>query len=492
MSSRIVVFAPLAVILLCIVPLAANDPKEWSSTDVELLVHKVTFKVLHVNPVVRGTVEPLNNGDVKSEVKRGARIFPKITWVAENGSKVQQGDLVVAVDDTLMREAAASQRVALDKAIGELAEAEELCKEEMLESDLTVKAVESALESARVQRKSFDGDAEALRNAVKSRLTAAEADLALWRERVAVAEKNLTENPLTDVLGEAVRQRQKAAALVDKAKAELEVLEKSTLPQCRKALDANVEEAKRWLELERQDATDRTTEAKAKLELARTAWTIQVAEYADRLEQIQNCKMYAPYTGVVFYVVPERGSGLSPTAEGEPVQYGQKLMSIPDVSRLVVGVHISEQFIHHVKEGQAATVRIDGLPNKTYKAHLKYVVNVAAANDWMSNGPKRYYAWIEIDDAVDCLNYKPNMSAEATIVTEPADVLAVPLQAIIPSKEEGKNPRCLLPTRGGPEEREVELGASDGKWVEIKSGLKEGDDVLLNPRNPGFVFLCFP
>ena len=35
---------------------------------------------------------------------------------------------------------------------------------------------------------------------------------------------------------------------------------------------------------------------------------------------------------------------------------------------------------------------------------------------------------------------------------------------------------------GGPEAREVELGLADETFAEIKSGLEEGDEVILNPR----------
>jgi hypothetical protein len=37
-------------------------------------------------------------------------------------------------------------------------------------------------------------------------------------------------------------------------------------------------------------------------------------------------------------------------------------------------------------------------------------------------------------------------------------------------------------TRNGPEERELVIGLSNENKTEVKSGLKEGEEVVLNPR----------
>ena len=55
---------------------------------------------------------------------------------------------------------------------------------------------------------------------------------------------------------------------VARYKAELELLEKYTLPQERKALEANVESAKGSLELTRQQCTNRDKQAKTNLTIS--------------------------------------------------------------------------------------------------------------------------------------------------------------------------------------------------------------------------------
>ena len=82
------------------------------------------------------------------------------------------------------------------------------------------------------------------------------------------------------------------------------------------------------------------------------------------------------------------------------------------------------------------------------------------------------------------MKLKPGLSAQVTVFSEAKveHVLAVPLQAIISPLEKGKKPRCFVMTAAGAESREVDVGLNDEKLVEIKDGLQEGEDVVLNPR----------
>ena len=58
------------------------------------------------------------------------------------------------------------------------------------------------------------------------------------------------------------------------------------------------------------------------------------------------------------------------------------------------------------------------------------------------------------------------------------DVLYVPIQSVV--TEEDKKV-CYVMTNNSPEKRQVEIGLFNDDFVEIKSGLTEGERVLLNP-----------
>ena len=71
-------------------------------------------------------------------------------------------------------------------------------------------------------------------------------------------------------------------------------------------------------------------------------------------DEIKKCLILAPQDGLVVYYVPEQsrfgsGSQQSIIAQGEPVREGQKLMRIPDLSKMVVNTRVHEAMISRVR-----------------------------------------------------------------------------------------------------------------------------------------------
>jgi hypothetical protein len=151
---------------------------------------------------------------------------------------------------------------------------------------------------------------------------------------------------------------------------------------------------------------------------------------------------------------------------------------------MLVNLRVHEAFINLMRSGLPSTVRVDAAAGKILKAHVKSVAAAAAQQDWMSPDVKVYQSYIEIDDSVEELRLKPGLSAVTTIYTDlkAEHVLAVPVQAVLSPLEKGGKPRCFVMTPTGPEGRDVELGMTDDKFIEVKSGLQENDEVILNPK----------
>ena len=61
-------------------------------------------------------------------------------------------------------------------------------------------------------------------------------------------------------------------------------------------------------------------------------------------------------------------------------------------------------------------------------------------------------------------------------------VLAVPVEAFIGPVKRGETSKCFVMTEEGPAEREVTVGASYDSLVEVKNGIQEGEEVVLNPE----------
>ena len=75
---------------------------------------------------------------------------------------------------------------------------------------------------------------------------------------------------------------------------------------------------------------------------------------------------------------------------------------------------------------------------------------------------------------------RPGMSAEVEVIlSEHEDVLTIPVAAVIETETESL---CWVQIDGAVERRVLELGESNDVFIVVRSGLVEGDEVVLNPR----------
>jgi HlyD family secretion protein len=79
---------------------------------------------------------------------------------------------------------------------------------------------------------------------------------------------------------------------------------------------------------------------------------------------------------------------------------------------------------------------------------------------------------------------KPDMTAEVTISVDAvkAPVITAPIQAIIGGAEMGTTREVFVKTPTGFDRREIVLGLYNDKMVEVRSGLVEGDEIVVNPK----------
>jgi multidrug efflux pump subunit AcrA (membrane-fusion protein) len=119
---------------------------------------------------------------------------------------------------------------------------------------------------------------------------------------------------------------------------------------------------------------------------------------------------------------------------------------------------------------------VDAFPDEVLTGEVTKVgVLPDSQNRWMNPDLKVYLTTIAIDGTHDWV--KPGMSSKAEIlVNHLDDVVYVPVQAISPSN--GKQV-CHVARGFGSERREVEIGQFNDEFIEVKSGLKEGERVLL-------------
>ena len=209
--------------------------------------------------------------------------------------------------------------------------------------------------------------------------------------------------------------------------------------------------------------------------------------YRDILEQIQKCKVHAPRSGIAVYYIPEQarwgaGSRQSIVAQGEPVSEGQKMMQIPDLQNLLVNTKVHEALAPRVHAGQDATIRVDSFNDRPLKGKVKFVATVAAAESFLAADVRVYTTKIAVEDPFEGLRPGSNAEVKITIGDAVTDALMVPVEAVVGGVEMGEERTVYVLTEEGPQERKVKIGKANAEYVQITDGLKEGEDVVLNPK----------
>ncbi len=241
-------------------------------------------------------------------------------------------------------------------------------------------------------------------------------------------------------------------------------------------------EAVRELERARKAAIAKLAQAEAKLKSATAQYNVQVRQLKDIQEQMDKCLIRATKPGLVVY--GRAGDdmiyygGEERIREGASVRQGQTILTIPDLSRMSLRVKIHETYIKKVRKGQQVRLTADAFPDKVLEGEVTKVGTLPdSQNRWMNPDLKVYLTTIAISSTNDWL--KPGMTAKAEIFIEQlTNVVYVPIQSVV--LEEGKY-LCYIAQRGSAEQREVSVGSFNEEFIEVKSGIREGEKVLLRP-----------
>ncbi len=298
---------------------------------------------------------------------------------------------------------------------------------------------------------------------------------------VAVAHKEQAARELALVEREGKLASREAEADIAAAEREAKAY-KGTDPVKKEVLELRVERARVGLERAKVGGQSRLLQAEAELRAKsnlaeQEQLRLQALDYELRL-----CVVTAPRDGIVVYHVPEtRRFGASPgalVAVGEPVRPRQKLLRVVDLRQAAVRIHIPEAQVARGRRNMPATVRVDAFPNQTFTGKVAAIASAAAQEPWLARDIKTYPALIHLDGEQTRL--KPGMSAEGRILLERRDdVLTIPPQAILAA---GKERYCYV--RAGKdkvEARTLVLGVHGNRAVEVREGLKVGDQVLADP-----------
>ena len=196
-------------------------------------------------------------------------------------------------------------------------------------------------------------------------------------------------------------------------------------------------------------------------------------------------KITAPMDGTVISV---------PVSEGQTVNANQTtptIVTIADLSKMKIKPEISEGDITKVKAGQEVSFKILSDSQTLYHSVIDSVDpantttsdNSSTSSSTSSSSSNSttsaiyYYANVLIDNPDRTLRI--GMTTENNIkIANAKDVLLVSSMAI--QKRDGKSFVNVLNDKNQPEQREVETGVQNDFQTEIKSGLNEGEKVIVS------------
>jgi len=192
--------------------------------------------------------------------------------------------------------------------------------------------------------------------------------------------------------------------------------------------------------------------------------------------QIEACVIKAPAVGqVVYWSSTERFSRFK-IEQGAAVPEGYKIITLPDASKMKVEIKVHETWVDKIEPNQPAKVTVAAFPDKTFTGKVLKKAPLADRTDFLNPDLKVYLTDVSIDGTHDALKTGMTGTVEV-IIDELHDILYVPIQSVVTVEE--KKMCYVMGSRA--EKREVETGLFNDNFVEIKSGLTEGEKVLLNP-----------
>ncbi|MGF1581293.1 MAG: efflux RND transporter periplasmic adaptor subunit [Gemmataceae bacterium] len=471
--------------------------QQFGSAGPELVYYTVQNGPLEISVSERGIVESQEKFDIRCEVDDidgdGIRGTP-IRWIIRNGATVQKGDLLVELESQRHIERRDRQIIEREKAKAEKTQAEAKY-ENQLTQNITLEAeAELQVELADLELEMFKdekigthklelSEIERKIDDIKAEILTKEGELALAKQdlfatqslaKMGYARPNELDRSKLDVL----RAESALAAKMNSLDTQFAALTKKTTyekEKQQKTLQGALETAKRKSKQVKLDSKALMAQAKADLDKAVQTFQKQ-DELLQRYEQdVKNCKIYAPIDGMIAYDVSDsRRWWESEIREGLPVRPKRTIMSIPNLSKMQVRTTVHESVIHQVRDGLPVTVRIEAFPDQTFNGKVK---SVAVLADQRSPETRVYETVVTIDDVVTQI--KPGMTAVAEIhIARLENVLSVPVQAIV---QIGSESWCYVDNGDGPERRNVRLGMTNHKFVQIREGIKVGDRVVLNP-----------
>jgi Cu(I)/Ag(I) efflux system membrane fusion protein len=190
----------------------------------------------------------------------------------------------------------------------------------------------------------------------------------------------------------------------------------------------------------------------------------EIRSLAQRGTASEKIKIIAPQDGVI--------TSLS-VREGMYVQPNSAIMSLADLSSVWLQAEVFESQANWVAVGQAAEARLDYMPGTEFSGQVDYIYPV------LDPATRTLKVRVRFNNPNEQL--KPNMYAQVSIYGRlKPNALSIPREALIPAP--GRDRLVVALGDGEFQVREVMTGLESGEFVEILSGISEGDEIVTSAQ----------
>jgi len=417
--------------------------RAFAATPQEIVTYPVRPATLTVTVNEKGSLESAKNEDVQNEVEGTTSII----FILPEGTRVKKGDKVCELDSATLKDTHKNQMITT-------AQAEASYQQARLTREVAEVAVKEYEEGT------YKQDLET----ILGEIALAESDVTRSRDRLDWS----TKMHLKGYVSEAQKLADKSS--LQKAEFSLEQA------QTKKAVLLKYTRDKTLLEL-RSDVKKAESDELAK----KSTWSLEKDKEDKLVRQIKNCLLLAPGDGLVVYANdPNRFGGQNSVQieEGAQVRERQKIFSLPDITQMRVNTKVHESMVDRVTKGLRARVRVDAFAQDELTGTVQSVAPLPDANSFFGSDIKVYTTQVAIENGPTGL--RPGMTAQVEIlISQLPNVLAVPVQAILEFKN--KDYLYVRNPVGGFDRREVTLGISNDKLVEIKKGIQANEEVAMTP-----------
>ncbi|MCZ6795426.1 MAG: efflux RND transporter periplasmic adaptor subunit [Planctomycetota bacterium] len=446
------------------------------------LTHDVERGPLVISFTERGSIKAASSVPIYCLLEGTSTIVS----VVDEGTSVKEGELLVVLDSSNLDQLVNQQQISADSAKAALAQAGEevIIQESLNKSDID--QAELDVDLAKIDLEKYrDGDHPLSEQQHLNAILLAEEDVTKAKDEYEWTKK-LAARGYVNRLEEKTQELKVKRLEVGytQAKGSLDLLEKYGHRREMMIYESALDQATGALERAKRRATAQMTQVKVAEKAAESTHRLSQQRLDKLKDQLSKTRIYAPQDGMVVYAAPQYRRGREAVIEqGGQVSENQTLMQLPDVSVMAVTVNVHESWVDQVEPGLPTRISLDALAGTELTGHVTKIGFLPDhVNRWLNPDLKVYKTEVTVDSDQDTSLLRPGMTAKVQIVIKMlADVLFVPVQSVTTLDRQQV---CYRLDGGDFRPVPVTTGAHNESYIEIVSGLEEGDTIQLDAPSP--------